>query len=153
APDGGALPTGQGLVFVYARRDNSFLRNGLLRPAFSQRNDRFGHSVSLSSDGARLAVGATGDFSGTGDPADDSVVNAGAVHVYRFLEARWQPFGFVTPPAPLPDSRFGSHVALSGDGLTLAAGAIGHSTGLGGVNPPLMESAPTSGAAFVFTLP
>jgi hypothetical protein len=153
SPDDGGIPTGQGLVFVYARQGISFLRNGLLRPAISQRNDRFGHALDLSGDGTLLAVGAVGDFSGTGDPADDSVVGAGAVHLYRWSGTAWRPEQFLTAPVQLPEARLGHRVSVAADGRSLAAGAVGHSSGVGGVNPPIMGNAPTAGAAFVFRAP
>lgn len=48
--------------------------------------DGFGYSVSLSTDGARLAVGAYHETSSAtgidGDQADNSALNSGAVYVY-----------------------------------------------------------------------
>ncbi len=91
--------------------------------------DRFGSSVSLSSDGTKLAVGAGGDDDGGVDWS-----NRGAVYLYTVggSGATWG--STVTQAVKLSDSHasvsldvgdgFGSSVSLSGDGTQLAVGAV-----------------------------
>ncbi len=92
-------------------------------------NDLFGYSVSLSSDGTKLAVGAWGDDDG----GSDQNANRGAVYLYTVggSGATWG--STVTQTVKLSDSHasvslddydaFGSSVSLSGDGTKLAVGA------------------------------
>jgi hypothetical protein len=72
--------------------------------------DEFGCSVSLSSDGKTLAVGAR--HSGT---------RAGRAAVYNLHEGNWTQIGNALEGAPF--DRLGSSVSLSGDGKTIALGS------------------------------
>lgn len=76
--------------------------------------DRFGARVAITPDGFTLAVSATG--------ATTSAVNAGAVQVYDDVNGVWQARG-----APLEgvgrDEWFGSSLAISDDGMVVAAGS------------------------------
>merc|ERR1712142_1160509 len=76
--------------------------------------DYSGSSVSLSSDGATLAVGATLN--------DGNGSNSGHVRVFRFNGNVWSQIGFDID-GQAADDYFGSSVALSSDGATLAVGA------------------------------
>ncbi len=93
--------------------------------------DGFGSSVALSSDGTKLAVGATGD--------DTEASDAGAVHLFSVIGSRWG--NTVTKTAKVSsglslslDDKFGSAVALSGDGSKLAVGASGDDNDTGAVH-------------------
>ncbi len=89
--------------------------------------DDFGSSVSLSSDGTKLAVGAPWDDDGGSDQDADR----GAVYLYTVGGATWG--STVTQAVKLSDSHasvsldnsdgFGDSVSLSGDGTKLAVGA------------------------------
>jgi hypothetical protein len=87
-------------------------------------SDQFGHSVSLSSDGTILAVGATGnDLSGS---------NSGRTYIYTWNGTNWvykgNPIG-----GKSPSDGAGRSVSLSSNGDSLAIGAIGND-GTTGVN-------------------
>ncbi len=91
--------------------------------------DEFGSSVSLSTNGTQLAVGAVRD--------DDGGSNRGAVYLYTVGGATWGKT--VTQAVKLSDSHasvslddhdyFGSSVSLSGNGTKLAVGAGGDGDG------------------------
>ena len=94
--------------------------------------DSFGISVSLSGDGTKLAVGATGD----NDGASDWLSDRGAVYLYTVGGATWG--STVTQAVKLShgtllsrtislndNDEFGSSVSLSDDGTRLAVGARG----------------------------
>lgn len=86
------------------------------------RGDELGTSVSVSADGALLAVGAPGtDVEGDGELAIDS---AGAVYVFERAGDGWSMQAQVTAPQPRRGDRFGSSVSL-GAGDILAVGAPG----------------------------
>lgn len=98
----------------------------------------FGKSISLSADGYRLAVGAMGH--------DGTATNSGAVYVFSRNNASgssWSQMGNapLKPSNPMGEGQFGSSVALSGDGQSLAVGAFAESsadntisTGAGGAS-------------------
>lgn len=76
--------------------------------------DQSGHSVSLSSDGTVLVVGA---------PFNDAGGNrAGQARIYKFENGLWEPVGDAIYGDAAEDY-LGYSVAISGDGLTVAAGA------------------------------
>ncbi|OFY47783.1 MAG: hypothetical protein A2W85_13345 [Bacteroidetes bacterium GWF2_41_31] len=75
----------------------------------------FGNSVSLSSVGNILAVGAAGN--------DGGGIGSGCVKVYEFLNGSWDQLGQdIIGEAPGDGS--GSSVSISGDGLRVAIGAV-----------------------------
>ena len=76
--------------------------------------DKSGTSVSLSSDGTTLAIGAVfNDGSGT---------NAGSVRVYRNVSDTWTKIG-TDIDGEAADDNSGSSITLSSNGATLAIGA------------------------------
>ena len=76
--------------------------------------DRSGDSASLSSNGDRLAIGASGN-DGNGD-------DSGHVRVYQWSGNSWEQLGTDIDGEAADDS-FGQFVSLSSDGNRLAAGA------------------------------
>lgn len=77
--------------------------------------DFFGHSVSLSANGLSLAIGA---FSNAGNGT-----NSGHVRVYQLISGEWtQQAADIDGEVAVDNS--GHSVSLSGDGLTVAVGAI-----------------------------
>jgi hypothetical protein len=81
-----------------------------------------GYSVSLSSDGTMLAVGA---------PKYDSASNtgAGATWVYRYNAGAWAVMGTVLV-GPMANTDLGWSVSLSSDGTALAVGGPSYGQGL-----------------------
>ena len=86
--------------------------------------DYLGSSVSLSSDGTILAIGADGN--------DGTTTNAGHVRVYEWNGSAWQQKGADIDGEGLRD-RSGSSVSLSSDGTILAIGAQGNASNTGHV--------------------
>lgn len=78
-------------------------------------NDHSGTSVSLSSDGSIVAIGAYGN-SGNGD-------ESGHVRVYEYSEENWQQMGSDIDGEGI-EHRSGMSISLSSDGSILAIGAI-----------------------------
>lgn len=75
-----------GAVYLYRFADSSWTRESFIKASNTGAEDAFGDSVSLSGDGTRLAVGATGeDGSGTGvgSTSDELASDSGAAYVYR----------------------------------------------------------------------
>ena len=79
APDAGA-------VYVFSRSDTTWTQQAYVKARNTDADDHFGSSVSLSSDGNTLAVGAHQEESNAtgigGDEDDSSTSDAGAVYLY-----------------------------------------------------------------------
>ena len=80
------------------------------------KNDKFGTSVSLSSDGSIVAIGAPYD--------DDGGSSAGRVRVYEYSNSAWTQLGDDIDGEA--SDRGGTFVSLSADGTILAIGANYH---------------------------
>ena len=78
--------------------------------------DQFGFSVSLSSDGRTVAVGAVQQHGGRGNVR---------IHSYSSSAGKWTTLGFSIVGAAEGD-QFGRSVSLSSDGRTVAVGAVGN---------------------------
>ncbi|MEN0067222.1 MAG: integrin [Myxococcota bacterium] len=151
----GAADSGAVYVFV---RDNAqaWSEQAYIKASNPGEDDEFGLAVSLSNNGEMLAVGAPGedgDGSEVGAPQNDETPNAGAVYLYRRSGTTWGQEIYIKASNPDPADFFGSSVALSGDGRTLAAGATfedGSSPGIDGYGGN--DGATSgSGAAYVFS--
>lgn len=117
-------------------------------------NDYFGWSASMSEDGTTLAVGASGEDSGT--TGVDSVANtaanqAGAVYIYVRTGDDWTLQSYLKPHQTTVDDSFGGYVDLSADGNTLAVSAIREDSSTPGINGAPNEALNASGAAYIFT--
>ena len=77
-------------------------------------DDNSGYSVSLSSDGTIIAIGAPNN--------DSSGSNAGHVRVYKYTDGSWIQLGLDIDGEAVNDG-FGWSVSLSSNGLILAVGA------------------------------
>ena len=107
--------------------------------------DYFGYATAVSSDGTTLAVGANGDDTGGAD--------AGAVHLFTENNGTWLhevtiDDDFAGVELNFSDN-FGSSVALSSDGSTLAAGTP-NSDYAGDIND-LIDDLEDTGAVHLFT--
>jgi len=113
-------------------------------------------SVSLSTNGNTLAVGASSEDSAAiginGDEAENSAGNSGAVYVFNRISDTWQQQAYLKASNNRPsdaDQFFGAAVSLSGDGNSLAVGAQGESSASTGVNGD-QNSATAFGAGAVY---
>jgi hypothetical protein len=117
---------------------------------------QFGYAVALSGDGNTLAVGAQMEDSGAtginGNQADHSVFSAGALYVFaRSAIGSWSQQAYVKASNPRADDQFGSAVALSADGNTLAVSAPYENSGATGINGNQTDtSMADAGAVYVF---
>jgi hypothetical protein len=114
-------------------------------------NYYFGYSVSLSSDGNTLAVGATGEDSNSW--VDDNLIpGAGAVYVFIRSDTTWTQQAYVKAINTDANDYFGISASLSSDGNTLAVGAKyegSNATGIDGADE--FNLAPNAGAVYVFS--
>jgi hypothetical protein len=113
--------------------------------------DYFGTSIALSADGSTLAVGALGEDSAGGDQADESLVQSGAVYVFQRRGKTWIQQAYLKAGNAGSGDFFGTSVALSADGSTLAVAAPWEASAATGIDgDETDDSAPGAGAVYVF---
>ena len=146
-----------GAVYVFTRTGTVWAEQAFVKASNTGTRDYFGAAVSLSADGNTLAVGAYLEDSNTtgvnSTPIDDgSADNAGAVYVFSRTGTAWAQQAYVKASNTGAVDSFGTAVSLSGDGNTLAVGAIGENSNTTGVDttPNNDVSAIFSGAVYVF---
>jgi hypothetical protein len=144
-----------GAVYVFHHGDGAWTQQAYVKASNTDAYDRFGSAVALSSDGATLAVGAPYEASAAtgvgGDGASNGARSSGAAYVFRSAAGAWAQEAYVKAFDTAPDDLFGWSVALSGDGATLAVGALGedsNAVGIGG--DAFSATALDAGAAYVF---
>ncbi len=117
-----------GAVYVFLRSGNTWVQQAYVKASNTDSFDEFGFTVALSADGNTLAVGAIGEKSNAntinGDQGDNSFGAAGAVYVFHRSAGAWTQQAYVKASNTDSNDQFGRSVALSGDGNTLAVGAI-----------------------------
>ena len=153
-----------GAVYVYVRQGNSWTQQAYVKASNPGLNDHFGSSVALSRDGNTMAVAAHWEASAAtginGNQNDDSIPQAGAVYVFTRTGTTWTQQAYVKASntgkadeanTPGDGDQFGFSLALSGDGNTLAVGAITEDSGAQGINGNDKDDAAVSaGAVYVF---
>lgn len=148
APDSGA-------AYVYTRSGTEWTQQAYLKASNSEAGDDFGISPDFNSvaiDGDTIVVTAVGESSDAtgvnGNQNDNSAPGSGAAYVFVRSGGVWTQQAYLKGNSPL-NEEFGWSVAISGD--TIAVGEVGDASSATGVNgDPTNQSAPGSGAAFVF---
>ncbi len=140
-----------GAVYVYARSGSTWLQQAYVK-ASNTDGDAFGSSIALNGDGNTLAVGApfessalTGVIPGNVNEATagNGAPFSGAVYMYLRSAGTWSQQAYVKASNTAQGDNFGTSVAVSGDGNTLAVGAPAQ---------PTPDSSPGgAGAAYVYT--
>ena len=144
-----------GAVYVYSYTGGMWAQQAYLKASNTGRSDFFGSSVSLSSDGATLAVGAYGESSNAtgvgGDQSNNSASESGAVYMFTRISGTWAQQAYLKASNTGGSDFFGSSVSLSSDGATLAVGAYGESSNATGVGGDQSNNAASdSGAVYLF---
>ncbi|MDI9364813.1 MAG: T9SS type A sorting domain-containing protein [Flavobacterium sp.] len=153
-PGSDALATNAGAVYMYTRSGSTWSFTHYIKASNAENYDQFGFSVSLSGDGNTLAVGAIGETgSGRGINPDDNndYYEAGAVYIYTRSGSTWSFSTYIKASNTGGGDQFGWAVALSGDGNTLAVGALYESGSGKNINKTSDEDATASGAVYTYT--
>jgi hypothetical protein len=149
APDAGA-------AYVFARRGATWTQQAYVKPSNAQGGDRFGFSITLSADGNTLAAGSydeDGSATGVNGVSDEGAPNSGAAYVFVRRGDTWTQEAYVKQSTTVRNSAFGSAVALSADGATLAVGAVDETNltrGIDGDQSSTQNNAVSAGAIYVF---
>jgi len=141
-----------GAVYIFRFDGNDWHQQAYVKASVLGNDEGFGSSVALSADGNALAVGDPYEHSAAtginGDESDRSAFEAGAAYIFRFDGAEWRrqayikasntgggwPCGTAHEEPGCFGDRFGSSVALSADGNTLAIGAPHEDSPATGIN-------------------
>lgn len=149
--------TNSGAVYVFERDEQGqWAQQVYIKASNTNAHDNFGWSVALAADADTLAVGAVYEDSNAtgidGDQADNSAYAAGAVYVFgRDGQGQWSQQAYVKASNTGEGDRFGSSVALSGDGHTLGVGAPAEDSNAKGIDgDDANDSASQAGAVYVF---
>lgn len=115
-----------GAVYVYRRNGTTWVQEAYVKPVNAGTSDAFGFSVAIVGD--LLAVGATGEASNQSDvlngsmtSENNSLLNSGAVYIYRRTVGNWEQEAYVKALWPAALDAFGCALSLSGDTLLVGA--------------------------------
>jgi len=154
-----------GAVYVFSHSNKGWRQQAYLKASNTEADDQFGYSVSLSSDGNTLIVGAPGEKSAAtginGDQNNNAAdASAGAVYVFTRSSDNWQQQAYLkasnTRGKDFANSgeHFGHELSLSADGNTLAVSApYEDSPGTGVNGNQIQDDNPytrNTGAVYVF---
>ena len=147
-----------GAAYVFTRDSaGEWMQQAYVKASNTEADEWFGASVALSDDGATLAVGATQEDSAAtgvnGDQSNNDALGSGAVYIYDRDDAGiWGQQAYIKASNTDSGDLFGSRVALSDDGSTLAVAARREASSAIGINGDETDNlAPYSGAVYVFT--
>jgi HJR/Mrr/RecB family endonuclease len=152
-----------GAVYVFLRGNlegDQWSQQAYIKASNTGSGDFFGGAIALSADGNTLAVGAKGEGSAVagidtaGAEADNSASGSGALYLFTRSSAVWSQQAYIKASNPEKNDDFGSDVALSDDGNTLAVAAIGEDSaadGIDAVGAQADNTAANSGAVYLFT--
>lgn len=111
-----------GTVYLYHHRAGSWSPLARVQAGDGESDDRFGSRLSLSADGSLLVVAAP--FKDHPDRSQSSL-NAGVAYVYRRHQQGWQQEAQLRANNADGFDEFGSALAISADGQTIAISAPG----------------------------
>lgn len=146
-----------GAVYVFGRAGVAWSQQAYVKASNTGAGDKFGASVSLSSEGNLMAVGAHGEASSAvgvgGNQADNGAAKSGAVYTFVRANAAWSQQAYLKASNTGPGDRFGGALALASDGKTLAVGAAEEDSVLSGIDRDQTDdTARDAGAVYIFSL-
>ncbi len=147
-----------GAVYVFTRDDlDAWSQQAYIKASNTDVWDLFGINVELSANGNTLAVTAGGEDGGAtginGDQTNNDMNESGAVYVFVRNGTAWSQQAYIKASNTDFSDDFGSGMALSDDGNTLAVGAPFENslaTGVGGNQGDNGNTGDSPGAAYVF---
>ena len=149
---------GKGAMYVFTRNGGRWSQQARLQASIAERGDSFGVGISLSNDGNTLAVGshdedclATGVNPKGCDNDQPSDTSAGAAVVFVRNGSAWTEQALLKPSNTGKGDTFGSRIAVSGDGNTVAVSAPLESGSAQGINgDQSRRGAPNAGAVYLY---
>jgi hypothetical protein len=147
--------TSVGAAIVFIRQGTQWAQQAFIKASNTGREDWFGSRLQISGDGNTLAIAAQLEDSVAqginGKQDDDSAQEAGAVYFFTRAGTTWAQKDYVKSSNNEAFDEFGSSVALSRDGRTMAVGARGEDSNAKGVDGNQSDnSVKEAGAVYVF---
>ena len=137
----------KGAVYIFNRTGTSWSQKKKLTASTRGNGDQFGSSLSLSNDGASLAVGAPGE-----DGTSPVISNSGSVYFFNGSGATWTENAILRADNAGVGDGFGISVSLNSDGTILAVSAPMEDSISTVMNTAGTDTANfNSGAVYVFT--
>lgn len=123
----------KGTAFIYTRTGSTWSYRATIQPSDSRTGDYFGYSVSMTSSGDTIVVGALDVDTGT-------TSNTGAAYIFYGSGSMWSQQAKISASDTRTGIRFGASVSISNNGDIVVVGA------------PLTDDSVTndSGATYVF---
>ncbi|MBT5030785.1 MAG: integrin [Proteobacteria bacterium] len=153
---------GSGSVYVFDYSDDTWQQTAYLKASNTERNDAMGVAIAISDDGNTLVATALDEDSMSTGVTDgmsiapeldwESDISTGAVYVWVYHDDTWTQQAYIKASNTGGNDLFGSRLALSGDGNTLALGAQFEDSvaqGLDGVQND--DSASEAGVVYLFS--
>ena len=110
----GGFATGK--AYVFHRLGITWLEDAIITASDGSDLAAFGCSVSISSDGSRIVIGAY-------SASTQQVVECGKAYLYVYSGAAWNETTILTATVPVSFDEFASALSLSDDGMVLAVGS------------------------------
>ncbi len=118
-----------GAVYVFSRTAGQWSQEAYVKASNTGVNQEFGSSLALSTDGSWLAVGAAREKSQAtgldGNQLNELADRSGAVYLFQRATSGWAQHRYIKAPVSQAGLSFGFSLGMTGDGRTLAVGAIG----------------------------
>ena len=124
-----------GSAYIFEKSGSTWSQVQKIVASDAALNDHFGMGVCISGNGACIAVGA---------PFDDTTNNQGAAYIFEKVGSTWIQTQKLVQSDTLANTLFGTKLALSDDGTTLAVAAAHHD------NPTGSSTQTDAGAAYIF---
>jgi hypothetical protein len=109
-----------GAVYLFSRQGSVWRQKDYMKVSNPKAGDGFGWDIGLSADGRTMAVAAAEE--GSENVVASSYV-IGAVYLFHHLHDKWNQQAYIKVPVAESGGFFGSTIALSGNGATLAISA------------------------------
>lgn len=144
-----------GAVYVFDSNSTGWRQTAYIKAPNPKPFDFFGGALVMSQNSNTLVVGANSEDSKAegidGDDADRSVAFAGAAFAYRRVTGGWEKTAYIKASNTHENAQFGSCLALSADGNTLAVGSPREKSNAIGVDGgQANRSAADAGAVYIY---
>ncbi|WP_245792043.1 FG-GAP repeat protein [Teredinibacter waterburyi] len=152
--DGSAVLAGKAHIFNRSGQDWNYGQT--LMASNKASGQQFGASVAIAANGEVLVVGAPGESSNAfgvdGDQADTSFKDAGAAYIFNLSGQQWSQDSYLKALNSDTSDRFGSSIAINGDGSLIAVGAVGESSSATALHGNEYDNSATdAGAVYTFS--
>ena len=144
-----------GAIYVFVNTNGTWSQQAYIKSSNVRVNDLFGIRLAISTNGNTFVASSMLQSGGGRGPnasqQDFSAEESGAVYVFTRTGTTWTQRAYLKAPNSDAYDEFGSGVALSGDGNTLAIAAFGEDGGSSGAGGNMADnSVRASGAVYVY---